>query len=307
MQDILAWEQGGHRLEWNGYSIFYKTTWQNGMTPQTEDKPVVVLLHGFPTSSWDWAPIWDALADRYHLVTMDFLGFGFTDKPRSIDYSMMAQADLVEAVLTHLSIQRAVLLAHDYGVTVAQELLARHLDAKGQAPALQLEGICFLNGGLFPETHQARPIQKLLNSPLGYVVSMLSSEQIFRKSLKAVFGTQTQPSEAELQGYWRAISRNNGHRIFHKLIKYIDERRQYRQRWVGSLVRAAHQSLDAEGLPLRWINGLDDPVSGAHMLVRLRELVRNPDVVELPGIGHYPQCEAPGAVIDAFNAWLGGR
>ena len=52
-------------------------------------------------------------------------------------------------------------------------------------------------------------------------------------------------------------------------------------------------------VPLGVINGPIDPVSGAHMVERYRELVPNPDTVLLDGIGHYPQVEAPDRVVDA--------
>jgi pimeloyl-ACP methyl ester carboxylesterase len=82
--------------------------------------------------------------------------------------------------------------------------------------------------------------------------------------------------------------------VLPKLIGYIAERRAHRERWVGALV-------DTQ-VPIRLINGLADPVSGAHMLVRYRELVAQPNIVELPGVGHYPQVEAPDAVVHAIRA-----
>jgi len=72
------------------------------------------------------------------------------------------------------------------------------------------------------------------------------------------------------------------------LIGYMAERRRYRERWVGALVETK--------TPIRLIDGIDDPISGAHMDARYRELVPNADIVELPGVGHYPQVEAPAAV-----------
>ena len=59
-------------------------------------------------------------------------------------------------------------------------------------------------------------------------------------------------------------------------------------------------------MPMRFINGLLDPVSGAHMVERYRELIPGPDVIELEGIGHYPQVEAPGRVLEAFFAFHDG-
>jgi pimeloyl-ACP methyl ester carboxylesterase len=72
----------------------------------------------------------------------------------------------------------------------------------------------------------------------------------------------------------------------------MDERKRTRERWVSALVRSP--------VPLRVIDGAADPVSGKHMVERYRELVPNADTVLLEGIGHYPQIEAPRAVLDAF-------
>ena len=78
----------------------------------------------------------------------------------------------------------------------------------------------------------------------------------------------------------------------HKLIRYMPERIAHRERWVGALQQSK--------APLRVINGPDDPISGAHMVARYRELVPNPDTVSLPGIGHYPQTEDPAGVLKAL-------
>jgi pimeloyl-ACP methyl ester carboxylesterase len=53
-------------------------------------------------------------------------------------------------------------------------------------------------------------------------------------------------------------------------------------------------------VPLRLIDGLLDPVSGVHMAARYRELISEPDVVELPNVGHYPQLEAPEETLAAI-------
>jgi pimeloyl-ACP methyl ester carboxylesterase len=76
-----------------------------------------------------------------------------------------------------------------------------------------------------------------------------------------------------------------------KLIRYMRERRKYRARWVGALQNSSQ--------PIRVVDGIADPISGGHMLERYRQLISNPDVIELEGIGHYPQVEAPQRVIVA--------
>lgn len=290
LSSLSAWKAAGDWLSFRGHRVYFRH--QPG---PAADCPVLLLIHGFPTASWDWAPIWAGLAENFELLAVDMLGFGWSAKPQQHRYSILEQADLQQAAMAHIGRSRAHILAHDYGDTVAQELLARHVG--GEDDALMVDSLCLLNGGLFPECHRARPIQKVLNSPLGGLVSRLTSERLFRRSFAAVFGAHTQPSEAEMTAFWELVSHQQGHRISHRLIKYIDERRAHRTRWVGALM--------ANAVPQRFINGLEDPVSGAHMAQRYRELVPSADVVELPGVGHYPQVEAPKAVLDAIQAFHG--
>ena len=76
------------------------------------------------------------------------------------------------------------------------------------------------------------------------------------------------------------------------------ERRLHRERWVGAL--------QTTKVPIRLVCGMADPVSGAHMVARYRELVPHPDVVELATIGHYPQLEDPVGVRGAVLAFHDG-
>lgn len=220
------------------------------------------------------------------------LGFGLSDKPRDFEYSITGQATLHESLLASLGIDEVHVLAHDYGDTVVQELMARHRErVRGGAPGLRLRTVCLLNGGLFPETHRARPIQKLLRTPLAPLLLRLFNERAFRRSFLPVFGAGTQPDDAELARFWALIEHNGGRANMGRLLHYIGERKRHRERWVGALIDAP--------MPLRLVAGTDDPVSGAHMMERYRELVPRADVVELPGIGHYPQWEAPERVAAA--------
>jgi len=282
-----SWRQAGRVHVHRGQEFFFI---EQARAPDAS--PALLLIHGFPTSSWDWHKIWDALGAKFpRVIAADMMGFGFSSKPTDYAYSILDQADLFEGLLAHLGVGRIHLLAHDYGDTVAQELLARHLERKG-ASGPQIESCVLLNGGLFPETHHARTIQKLLLTPLGPLLSRLMNRRGFERSFSAVFGANTQPSAEELAEFWELIRRDGGHRIMHKLIRYMPERLAHRERWVGALQKTK--------VPLRVINGPDDPVSGAHMVARYRELVPNPDVVSLPGIGHYPQTEDPASVLNAF-------
>ena len=219
----------------------------------------------FPTASWDWSPLWDELARDFRLVTFDFLGFGFSAKPRGHRYTIAEQADLSEAVLADCGVTRFYLLAHDYGDTVAQELLAREVDRVGTNEAPRVLSATLLNGGLFPETHRPRLTQKLLLTPLGPLIGALVRRRAFGRTMTAIFGPDTPPGEAELDAFWTLLIENNGKAVMHRLIRYIPERQENRARWVGALVNAR--------CPLALINGSADPVSGAHMVARWREVV----------------------------------
>lgn len=277
---LSAWRSSGARFDFRGHEIFYRSEGSG---------PALLLIHGFPTASWDWHRIWPQLTKRFRVVAPDMLGFGFSAKPRDHEYSIFEQADLFEALAVKLEISSAVILAHDYGDTVAQELLARHHEPDAR---IRLSSVCFLNGGLFPESHRPRPIQKLLLTPLGPLLGRLFNERAFRRSMRPLFGAATQPSAAELAELWRLVAENEGARIAHRLIRYLPERKKHRARWAGAMI--------ASQIPLRLINGTADPVSGLQLVERYRALIPRPDVVVLENVGHYPQLEAPERVLAAF-------
>jgi len=286
---LQQWRDKGSFLRINGAEIFY-------LDEGEYDQPALLLIHGFPTSSWDWQPMWHTLREQYRVVCLDMLGFGFSDKPNARNYSIHQQADIVEAVVEHVELDAFHVLAHDYGDTVAQELLARQ--NAGQGRGRWLSG-CFLNGGLFPETHRALLTQKLLLSPLGPLLNRLAGKAQFDRSFRKVFGAGTRPTEEQLEQFWYLINLKGGRHIFHNLITYMSDRLEHRERWVNALI--------VSQVPLALINGSADPVSGAHMVARYQELGCRLDyLAELENIGHYPQVEASSLVAHHYLDFLQG-
>ncbi|WNZ54385.1 alpha/beta hydrolase [Microbulbifer sp. MKSA007] len=282
------WLSNGKIFDYQNHQLFYVDS-----NPSCRHKHVLLLIHGFPTSSYDWQKVWAQLTEHYRCIAMDMLGFGYSDKPKQHNYSIHGQADLHEALLQHLNINKVHLLAHDYGDTVAQELLAR----ANSGGTTRYASACLLNGGLFPETHQARFVQKLLLSPAGFLVNKLMSYRQFCRSFSAIFGPETQPTKRDLRDLWQILQYKNGNRLLYKLISYMRDRRQHRQRWVDALKQYPG--------PLLLINGSLDPVSGKHMVDRFRQLIDRPtDIVELGTIGHYPQWEAPENVGNEYLKFL---
>jgi len=191
-KSVKNWYDRGSLQPINGHDIFV-------IDDGREKKATIVLIHGFPTSTFDFTGIWDALADGHRLVCLDMLGFGFSDKPNQRDYTLHKQADLFESLINELEIDEYHVLAHDYGVSVAQELLARQLDGSGAGRWLSC---CFLN------------------------------------SFSKVFGHKTKPTQTELEEFWEIINYKDGRHLFHNLITYILDRREHRTRWVEALRKA---------------------------------------------------------------------
>ncbi|RYE76895.1 MAG: alpha/beta fold hydrolase, partial [Myxococcales bacterium] len=86
-QDLpTPWHRAGQRLSLPEGDVFVRT---EGVLAE---RPAVLLLHGFPTSSHDFVRVWGRLARVHPLVTLDFLGFGASDKPPTHGYSLFEQA-----------------------------------------------------------------------------------------------------------------------------------------------------------------------------------------------------------------------
>ena len=291
MNRLERWHRSGKSFNWNSHRIFYHEEGRG---------EALLLLHGFPTASWDWHKLWPFLVERFHVIAPDFLGFGFSDKPRRYDYTIARQADVVEELMGCLGIQGFHILAHDFGDTVAQELLARHNGKEGSFGAgLSIQSLCLLNGGLFPEAHSPRLVQHLMASPIGWLLSPFLSKRTLARNFNAIFGPYTPPEEVEVDEFWSLITHNQGKKVMHLLIRYMAERRTFRERWVGALQQAT--------IPIRLIDGAADPISGRHLAEHYLQLIPDPDVVLLEGIGHYPQTEAPELVLQHFLEFVEGK
>ncbi len=276
------WKKAGNYFDFKGNKIFYKQSENEGEN--------LLCLHGFPTSSFDYHKIWNALAEKFDVVSYDMIGYGFSDKPANLNYTTFEQADVLQNLIEHLKIEKLHILAHDYGNTITQELLAR---AKENRLKFEIETICFMNGALFPETHKPVLAQKILISPIGFLFGRFISDKRFKEGLASIFGENTKPNERELNDFIKIFKYKNGRKIAHKLIKYMTERAKYRNRWVGALENIKQ--------PFRFINGLADPVSGAHLVKRFREVFpEQTDIIELENVGHFPHFEVPDVLLEKF-------
>ncbi|QNJ90805.1 alpha/beta hydrolase [Mycolicibacterium fluoranthenivorans] len=270
---VAQWREGGRLLDTPAGRIFVRSAPGTG--------PTVLLLHGFPSSSFDYREVVGHLGGRAW-VTLDFLGFGLSDKPHPHRYSLFEQADLVERVVAATTTGPVVLIAHDMGTSVATELLAR--DLEGALP-FDLRRAVLTNGSVILERASLRPAQKLLRGPLGPLVSRLTNRSGFTRGFARLFSAAHPLSPDEARAQWELLSYNDGHRIAHLLCAYLDERVRYARRWHGAVADWPK--------PLSFLWGLQDPVATVNVLDGLRELRPAARVTELSGVGHYPQVEVP--------------
>jgi pimeloyl-ACP methyl ester carboxylesterase len=254
----------------------------------------MTLLHGFPSSSHDWAKVVALIAAQHALLLPDFLGFGSSDKPADHDYSIHEQADLVEALWAHEGVTSTVLVAHDYAVSVTQELLARR--AEGTL-AVELVAVHLLNGGLYPDLHRPEPIQTALLDPeQGPKISAALTEELLAHALRPTFA-ESFDAATDSAAIWRSMSHDSGQLIAHRLIRYMTDRVLHAERWVTALEKT--------DVPLAFVWGMLDPISGAHVADRIRERLPDAPFAALDDVGHWPPLEAPQRVADALSVPLG--
>lgn len=291
--ELDRWKAGGQYYDYLGFDVFYRTAGSG---------PNLLLIHGYPFNSWDWAPIWERLTERFTVIAPDMLGMGFSDKPVAYQYTVHDHADMHEALLAELGVTSAHILAHDLGDSVGQEMLARHEFSDQAYGSLRIESVTWLNGGLFNEAYTPRLLQKVMSrTPLGDIMSPLQGSSLSRRliepTINEMFGPNTKPSRRMLDLFHQILEYNDGKRVTHKVGRFVTDRYAHRNRWVRAMRETS--------VPMRLIDGPVDPNSGRHMAQRYLEAIPDPDVVMLDDeIGHWPQIEAPEAVLTHFLAHI---
>jgi len=280
---VRAWQERGQSEEFRGYRIH--------AFRQEGEGPLLLLLHGFPSSSYDWRMLLEQELPPNRLA-FDFLGFGLSDKPREHDYSLFWQADLSEELVRRHGDGRPVLIvAHDMGTSVANELMARDLEGRLE---MEIAGIVLFNGSMVLEAASPTPAQKALRSRFGPLVARLSSERFFRHQFGSVFSDAHPLGEAEAADQWSLVCHNGGRTLGHRLISYMDQRETHAERWHGAIREWPGK------FGLAW--GLRDPVATTAVLSALQELRPGVAVSELPELAHYPQLEDPQRLAGALVA-----
>ena len=277
------WKFKGEFITVNDRKLFVIDTSSFFSTEDQAPSKTMVILHGYPTSSYDYYKVLPELSKHYRVIIHDHLGFGFSDKPLDYSYSLLDQTDLALQLWQQLGVKKVHLLAHDYGTSVATEIIARNNNNK---LTIEIENLTLCNGSMHIELSQLRTIQKLLkNKWLGKYVAKLTTYAIFSKNLRTVYFDETKVSNNELKDMWMQLEYNEGRKVIHKLSQYINERYTYWNRWIGALKETNLQT------NIVWAK--NDPVAVPAIAMLIATEVSNNKLFWIENTGHFPMLENP--------------
>jgi pimeloyl-ACP methyl ester carboxylesterase len=277
------WKSKGEFITVNDRKLFVIDTSSFFSSENQVPSKTMVVLHGYPTSSYDYYKVLPELSKHYRVIIHDHLGFGFSDKPLDYSYSLLDQADLALQLWQQLGVKKVHLLAHDYGTSVATEIIARN---NNHELTIEIEKLTLCNGSMHIELSQLRTIQKLLkNKWLGKYVAKLTTYAIFSKNLRNVYFDKTKVSNNELKDMWMQLEYNDGRKVIHKLSQYINERYTYWDRWIGALKETNLQT------NIVWAK--NDPVAVPAIARLIATEISNNKLFWIENTGHFPMLENP--------------
>jgi pimeloyl-ACP methyl ester carboxylesterase len=252
----------------------------------------VLLLHGYPSSSFDYHLVYSELARRRRVVAIDLPGFGFSDKPERYSYSLFEQTDVVESLVARLGLERPHVIAHDLGVSIASELLARRQRRlmKGDLSSLTL-----MSSGVYGDLAKVTASQKVLLSRLGPAFAGLRIGTVFDMQIKRVFARPV--SDDIVSAMWELIVYLDGYKRLPQIASYLRERDRFEERWITAL-------RTADDVPIKLLWGTHDPTSIIAIAERLEAEIPGAELTRLMRVGHYPHVEAPEEVLVVLGEWL---
>jgi pimeloyl-ACP methyl ester carboxylesterase len=291
-----GWEAIGQHRDLCGHRVFTIDAPSIG----DEVHEPLVILHGFPTSSFDFTAVLDPLRQGRRVLLLDGLGYGLSAKP-DLPYTLALQADVVMSFLAELGLTRLSLMTHDVGDTVGGELLARR--AAGTW-AFEVVRRVITNGSIYIEQAHLTDGQQFLLSlpdeklPADAPITAATLTRSLRETFSpaAVLPPDGSPDDL-LPATVEQIMRDGGHLVLPRLIRYIEERRRNQARFTGAI--------ESDPSPLHIVWGLDDPIAVPSMVDTLRAARPDATVDLLEGVGHYPMVEAPARFLAAVRPGLG--
>jgi pimeloyl-ACP methyl ester carboxylesterase len=255
---------------------------------------VLLLIHGWPTSSIDWFEVAGPLSARFRVCALDFPGYGFSDKPQGWGYSLTRDEELIEFYLSEvIGAEAGVVVAHDRGDSVA--LLHAARCAEGRS-ATRLEHLVLSNANIFLPLSNLTQAQRLVLDPQSWSqVEATVTPSLLAEGVGATtFTPPRQAGDPEVEALTAIFAHNDGIKVLHEGIQYLVERSQDEQRWLASLAGAP--------FPVTVIWGLYDTVSPPRVAsyVWNQYLMLKPGgnrLYFIPDANHYLQVDRPDAFV----------
>ena len=256
--------------------------------------PVLLLIHGWPTSSIDWFDVAGQLSASFRVCALDFPGYGFSDKPQGWGYSLRRDEELIEFYLAEvIGAEASVIVAHDRGDSVALVHAARCAD--GQS-ATRLEHLVLSNGNIFlPLSNLTLAQRRILDEDSGPQIAAALSAPMLAEAMGATtFTPPRKPGDPEVEALTATFAYHDGIKVLHEGIHYLVERSKDEQRWLTALAEAP--------FPVTVIWGLYDTVSPPRVAsyVWNQYLMLKPGANRLyfiPDANHYLQVDRPDAFV----------
>lgn len=286
---LKKWESEGQYIHVGNRRVFV-------VEKGHREKPCVVFLHGFPTSSHDFEALIPHLLPDYRLIFHDHLGFGFSDKPTDYSYSLFEQADVALQIWQKLGVKSAHLVAHDYSTSVATELIAR--DVRGLLP-IAFKSVTLSNGSMYIHLAQLTPSQRVGRMKwVEPLIPKVYGYRLFQAQMRRIFSHPQAVSDEILEAMWAGLKFNDGVSRVPDIQQYLDERSRFFNRWIGSL-------RDFQ-TPTQVLWGRLDPVAIPAIAEHVAQDLAQSTLTYLEGLGHYPMVENPEAFAQALlDYWQG--
>lgn len=291
-QEILNWLAAGTCTDWpqGGCQIFYRDI-GNSSAGASE---TLILIHGYPESGFVFHKVVDHLSSRFkRILLVDLPGFGLSEKPQDLSYSLFEQADALLWVIKQCDIAGAHFIAHDMGDSILTELIAREIQSL--LPMWFDEGILsatFTNGNMVMEEAKLVITQKLLrHHTIGPLINRFTNLTLFTKQILAANGASL--DKKDIDHIWQLYSYNNGHLLAWKVIRYLDERDKFQNtRWL--------KALSQFDKPIHICWGEADSVAPIAVANHLKyKICPEAKLTIMPGVGHFCETHAPEVWSDA--------
>jgi pimeloyl-ACP methyl ester carboxylesterase len=271
--NIEQWKQKGNYIDIYGKSVFY--------IQQKTEKPTIAFLHGYPSASFDYYKVIPFLEKDFSYVIHDHVGFGLSAKPANYSYSLIEQAEIAIELWKQLGIKEIHLVSHDYGTTVANEIIVRKL--QGFEP-VKIKTVTFSNGSMHIELAQLKLVQKLLKHPtFGKYIVAFMNKRTFIKTMQDIWFDKNLCDVEEMSLLYDLLRMNGSNETLHKISQYNNERVKYWHRWIPALTQ-----LD---IPTHILWAQQDPIAVKAIAEQLHKEIPNSVYTKIDNCGHYPMLE----------------